>query len=232
MLTIDARFNGPPESANGGYTCGMLGNFVAGAAEVTLRKPPPLAKPLAVVHGESGLVRLVDGDTVVAEAKPASLDDLIVPALPGRDDVVAASQKYIGFHAHLYPHCFVCGPARRPNEGLRIFAGPTATTGVVAAPWTPDETLGDEHGVVRPEFLWAALDCPGYFSDVAGDQMFIALLGRLSATIVNRVTVGEACTVLGWRIAREGRKHIVGTAVFDAAGRLCAKGRGVWIELQ
>ena len=41
-LTIPRRFRGPPNSGNGGYVCGMLVRQIAGAAEVTLRAPPPL----------------------------------------------------------------------------------------------------------------------------------------------------------------------------------------------
>ena len=45
--TIDPRFNGPPGSGNGGYTCGLVAGLLGGPAEVTLRLPPPLGTPLA-----------------------------------------------------------------------------------------------------------------------------------------------------------------------------------------
>jgi len=35
-------FYGPPNSGNGGYVCGMLVHHITGAAEVTLRSPPPI----------------------------------------------------------------------------------------------------------------------------------------------------------------------------------------------
>jgi hypothetical protein len=48
-LTIPARFNGPPSSANGGYTCGLVAGLVGTeVASVSLRAPPPLERPLAV----------------------------------------------------------------------------------------------------------------------------------------------------------------------------------------
>ena len=48
-LTIPACFNGPPTSANGGYTCGRVAQLVgAEVAEVSLRSPPPLDTPLSV----------------------------------------------------------------------------------------------------------------------------------------------------------------------------------------
>lgn len=50
-LTIPARFNGPPGSANGGYTCGRVAQLVgAEEVEVSLRTPPPLERPLEVVR--------------------------------------------------------------------------------------------------------------------------------------------------------------------------------------
>ncbi|MGH2716864.1 MAG: hypothetical protein ACRDM7_23840, partial [Thermoleophilaceae bacterium] len=50
-LTIPARFNGPPSSANGGYACGRVAELV-GTEEVavSLRLPPPLERPLEVVR--------------------------------------------------------------------------------------------------------------------------------------------------------------------------------------
>jgi hypothetical protein len=36
--------------------------------------------------------------------------------------------------------------------------------------------------------------------------------------------------VIGWRLGASGRKHVVGTALFDEDGELCARALGVWIE--
>jgi hypothetical protein len=66
QITIPKRFCGPPESGNGGYVCGLLAGYVNGDAEVTLRLPPPLDRPLDVVR-ESGVARLMEGDKLVAE---------------------------------------------------------------------------------------------------------------------------------------------------------------------
>src|SRR4051812_40757230 len=73
-LTIDPRFNGPPDSGNGGYPCGSVAQFVdAPAAEVTLRLPPPIGRELQIARGDGGAVTLLDGDTVIAEALPVDL---------------------------------------------------------------------------------------------------------------------------------------------------------------
>jgi hypothetical protein len=36
--------------------------------------------------------------------------------------------------------------------------------------------------------------------------------------------------VIGWRIAVNGRKYEVGTALFDEDGELCGRARALWIE--
>jgi len=47
-IIIDRRYCGPPNSGNGGYVCGRLARHIEGGAEITLRAPPPLDKPLDV----------------------------------------------------------------------------------------------------------------------------------------------------------------------------------------
>ena len=62
-MIVPARFNGPPDSGNGGYTCGLVAaELGAASAEVTLRAPPPLETEMAVERdGDS--VRVSAGDT-------------------------------------------------------------------------------------------------------------------------------------------------------------------------
>ena len=49
-LSIPARFNGPLDSGNGGYSAGLIAGFMGGAAEVDLRRPVPLDTRLDVVR--------------------------------------------------------------------------------------------------------------------------------------------------------------------------------------
>jgi hypothetical protein len=56
------------------------------------------------------------------------------------------------------------------------------------------------------------------------------LLGEITVHVNRLVHVDESCTVIGWPLAAQGRKHEVGTAVFDEKGELCASARAVWIE--
>lgn len=230
-VAIPFRFRGPPESGNGGYSCGLVASYLPGAAEVTLRKPPPLDTPLDVVKGADGRVELRAGDVLIADGATADVD-LTVPAMPvDFATAEAASRRYPGFHLHLFPGCFVCGPERGVGDGLRIFTGGVGEHQVVA-PWVPDATLGDDAGQVRPVFLWSALDCPGYWAAVEGEAMRPAVLGRMAAKLIGGVHIGERCVVAGWRIAQDGRKHTVGTALYGEDGALRAVARAVWIELR
>ena len=121
-LTITARHNGPPGSANGGYTCGLLAQLVdAEAIEVTLRKPPPLERPLSLA-GDAEHVELRDGERLVAEARPAELLLDVPEAVPAEELERAEAGGHEHWTAkHPFPTCFVCGPERAPGDGLRIF---------------------------------------------------------------------------------------------------------------
>jgi hypothetical protein len=226
VIVIDRRFRGPPNSANGGYACGVVGEAIGGVATATLRRPPPLDVPLSLV-GDHQEVRLMDGEDLVGEAMPDTLD-LVVPAGTTFDSAIEASRGYTGFDAHPFPTCFVCGPDRAPGDGLRIFPGRVDGSTVVAAPWTPDESLVGGGGVIERRHVWAALDCPSYFGLVGAPM---ALLGRLTARIERLPELGERLVAIGWQIGVEGRKHYAGSALLDASGDEVAAAAAIWIEI-
>ena len=142
---IGARFNGPDGSANGGYTCGRIAELLGGSAEVTLRLPPPLERALVVERDGDGF-RVLDGETVIAEAIRDSVE-LAVPDTPSWAEAEAAGARYPGFAQHAFPRCFVCGPEREPGDGLRVFAGPLGD-GRFAATWTATEVRPDRKSVM------------------------------------------------------------------------------------
>ena len=121
-LTIDRRYRGPLTSANGGYACGRLAAYVdADEVEVTLRLPPPLDRPLAVER-DGELVRLLDGDALVAEARPAPVD--VDPPPPvSLEEADAARDRHVRGGGSDFGECFVCGTRA---DGLQIHVGPVA----------------------------------------------------------------------------------------------------------
>ena len=226
-LTIATRFRGPPESSNGGYFAGLVATLAARTVSVRLLKPPPLNITLAVNVLEDGGLRALRGEEPIGEAHPAMLN-LVAPAAPEYLEAVEASRHYAGFRNHRFPSCFVCGTQRGRGDGLRIFAGPIAERELVAAPWVPDASLDAGDGKVRAEFMSAALDCPGYYAVAPDDRMM--LLAEFTAHVDRRVHIGESCTLIGWRLGSNGRKHEAGTALFDGKGELCGRARALWIE--
>jgi hypothetical protein len=229
-LLIERRFCGPPKSGNGGYVCGRLAQFLkSDSVSVRLHAPPPLEKRLEVRSSENG-ASLYDGNALLAEARVTNAGITPVDP-PSYQEAEAASQRYRGFRSHWFPSCFVCGPNRNPHEGLRIFPGPIEGRSLVAAPWIPDPSLAPASGLVRPEFLWAALDCPGAFAFPEPHEG-VVLLGQLQVTLFGEVTVSERCVLVAWELTHEGRKHLTATALFGESGSCRGVGIGTWIEIQ
>jgi hypothetical protein len=228
-VTIDPRFRGPPDSANGGYACAMVAQFIEGPTEVTLRRPPPLGRPLVAREQDSEIV-LSDGGAIVASARSTTIDPN-VPEPVSIEMARTASERYGWSEDHPYPTCFVCGPDREAGDGLRIFPGPIDDRPLHAAPWVPEQQLVGTSGWVRDEFVWAALDCPsGIVTDRFGDVGLI-LLGRLAVEIKRPVAAGAPYVIMAWPIQRDGRKLNTGSALFSAEGELHAAARAVWIEV-
>jgi hypothetical protein len=236
-LVISSRFCGPPGSGNGGYVCGRIAAYLDGPATVTLRRPPPLATPMAVERDDQSSVRVRHGSTLVAEgtSSPASL--AMEP--PGPVPIAEARAAGIGCRLrvhpdeHPFPACFVCGPDRAGGDGLDIMVGPVAGRDLSADVWYPDAALAGSDGYVRLEFLWAALDCAGGIGALAdaipSDLPFV--LGQLSVRQIAPVRTGEPIVVVGWRLAKDGRKMTAGSALFTAIGQAVGVARATWISL-
>ena len=235
-IRIARRFRGPPSSANGGYTCGRLAAFVDGPAEVTLRRPPPLERDLAVRAQDDGTVALLDGETLLATARPAQVD-VSMPAAPGFEAAAEASARSFDPAKHKLPMCFVCGPERAPGDGMRVFCGPVAAddadwSGPVAAPWIPEDGMADETGLAAPEFVWAVLDCPTAFAAGSPEGFPTILLGRQAVSIARRPRIGEQCVVTARQVGREGRKYFCEATLSCADGEPLAVCKATWVEVE
>ena len=228
-VRIERRFRGPPTTGNGGYVAGLVAAALGGSeCTVTLKAPPPLDRDL-VLTTDDAMASLIEDDSIIVTASREKVD-IEVPPPPTLAQALDAEPRFSGHSHHIFPGCFVCGPDRENGDGMRIFPGQLHDTARrVAATWTPDETVGDDQGDVRPEFLWAALDCPGYFA--AEDAAGLALLGKMSAVVHRKAHVGEPLIVTGWPIESEGRKHRVGSALHNANGELVAAASATWITL-
>lgn len=225
QLTIPARYNGPPESANGGWFAGACAGIVraadpsASTVTVRLSAPPPLGVPLDVISTEAG-IELRANDIRIATA--AAADDPPPPAITPVPYAVALAcgPAYEGLVEHPFPTCYSCGPARTDGLGLRPGRVPGGS-GEYAAAWRPAE--------VSRENVWAALDCPGGWSaGIAGRPM---VLGTITARVHALPDAGEECVVIAWPEAGAGRRFESGSALFGADGRLLGQAAAVWIAV-
>ncbi len=228
-IVIDRQYRGPQKSGNGGFSAGLLAEAYGAPAEVTLRMPPPLDRPLDVLRTDDVVV-LRDGDAVVAEARPApSMADLVPPRVVTVDEAAAASASYAGLDAHLFPECFACGPARAEGDGLRVFPGP-AGDGLLAAVWRPDRSVAGDDGAVRSAAVWAALDCPsGWAGELSAARP--AVLGRLAVDQRRAVEVGESLVVLGWPLEDQPKKFLAASALVDPDGAVVAVAKATWVRI-
>jgi len=224
-VRIDRRYRGPNSSGNGGYATGLVGREFEGPAEVQLRLPPPLDRNLEL-RPDGDAIGAWDGDAMVALGRPAELA-LDVPNPPSLDIARAAAKP---FEPHPFPECFVCGPHRSADDGLRIFPGPIdGDAEFFATPWTPHPSLPNKEGVLAPEIVWGALDCPTSCATRPGHP---AVVASLTVDIRRPVSVGETVTVSAWPLEVDGRKRWGAAALHSAEGELLACSKGLWVELK
>jgi hypothetical protein len=238
-IRIAPRFNGPVASGNGGYSAGLAARLLReGGVEATLRAAIPLNTTLRAHDTGSGLDIMTDDAAeriLVLSVKPVWLEQPDVKS-PGLEAAIVASASFRGAEDHVLPTCFVCGPARAPGDGLRIFPDWTKDPAgvdnpndfrIVAAPWYPSPDLVGAKDRIAPEFMWAALDCPGAFA-IEKEPI---LLGRMSAQVLDRPRAGDPVIAVAWSKGNERRKHFAGTALFSDSGDLLAFSDQTWIQI-
>jgi len=238
-LAIDPRFNGPIGWANGGYACGLIAGAidpdrsVHTSVEVTLRRPVPLATPLRLVRTANGGHQLSFDDQLIADVGSTPQAP---PPPPVRPDLLTAGRARLdhpGWPADgPLADCFVCSARRR--DGLHVTAGPLpGHPGAAATPFEPAScrTRIDAAGVVAPEFIWAALDCPSVpVSALLAGR--VCLLGTFAAVLHREIRIEESLVVVGWVREHERRVYRTASAMIDAAGNVVAGARATWIELK
>lgn len=234
-VTVPSRFNGPPASGQGGYTSGVLAGHLEGPATVSLRRPVPLDEPLDIrviqadAKAEGGPAVPSHTDARLGAFDPAG--ELVVEAL-GASPLASweappvtpkaahrAKERFVPPADGTFDRCFVCGRAR--DDGFHVHPGPVAGTDLVASPWTPPAWAANEDGEVRPEFVAAALDCPGYFA-LHGADLKLAFLALQQSEVLAPVRAGVDCVAVGRPLGRDGRKGFAATAIVDSAGVVLA----------
>ncbi|WP_327353329.1 hypothetical protein [Streptomyces sp. NBC_01304] len=234
-LTVPGHVTGYPEVAFGGYVAGLLAARTdAKEVRVDFRGTVPVGAPVHFTKTLDGGGRLgtARGDLLVA-ASPAELA-LDLPDMPSFEEAQAATEDYLAYHRENPPpllRCFGCGPDTAAGVGLRIFPSTVPGRDLVAGAWVPDAGLADAEGLLPPEMVWAALDCPSGWAGVRIGKMGSgALTAALTGTQLRPVVAGEPYVSYSWVIGSEGRKLTAGVALATAEGELCALGEALWIK--
>ena len=224
-VVLERRYNGPPETANGGYACGVVASHVDGPAHVSLRRPIPLGAPLELERHDDGHVTLHDGATLIAEADPAlPLDELEPPYRPALDEAREAAAGRPAALPGAFGACWVCSPR---EDGLGVLFGPLrARPDMTAAVLDPGAG-----GTLASEVVWAALDCPSYTPPLWSGEV-PSLLASMRAELLEPVPAGAPLVVTGWTVRGEGRKHRSATAILAPDGRVLARAEALWIRMR
>jgi hypothetical protein len=237
QITIPARYRGPASSGNGGWTAGSLAQAMRstsghlGPITVRLSAPPPLDRVLDVAlaaQSEGGEVAetatlLADEAPIATASAAATLARDPVPFVD--PDRAAATASEYPTELHPFPHCFVCGPARRPGDGMRLTPGPLPGGGS-ACLWRPADTV---EGAVPEPLVWSALDCPGgWASDFVGRPM---VLGTMTVEVLRSPPADATHVVTGRLDDQRGRLSHTSSAVWTAGGVLLARAEAIWVAV-
>ncbi|MFB7466779.1 hotdog fold domain-containing protein [Streptomyces sp. NPDC056224] len=230
-ITVPDHLCGYPGVAFGGYVAGVLaGRATAKTVRVDFRRPVPTGEPVRLTETASGGAELTSGELLLAAATPAGLDT-DVPDAPSWTVASAAADAYRAAPPDGSADCFGCGLDRTPATGLRLHCGLVPGGAMVATAWTPAAGLGGPDGLLPPELVWGALDCPGNAAGrLLGGRPAGAVTASLSARLVRPVPVGSGLVSYSWMLGSEGRKYRVGTALATAEGDLCAFAEALWVE--
>ena len=97
-IQILPRFQGPDNSGNGGYSCGMLAKHISGPAQVRLFLPPPLSETLDI-NQQEGKWQMTHQGKLIASASPYNpynMNSDKIPAAPSLEQARQAREAYSG----------------------------------------------------------------------------------------------------------------------------------------
>jgi hypothetical protein len=218
-LVIDTIYEGFPGVSLGGYVAGLAAKDLGWSVAVTLTKAVTPGSTVTLDRSASEVLLRVEGE-VAATAVPSHFEST-APESVALERAERASALYPGFNHHFFPNCFTCGPDRTPGDGLRIFP-------VVATIWQPPSSVWRADRTVASEFLWAALDRPAIWAQIVhggaeADER--AVSGRLELLQHAPVPSDAPSVVVGWPIARQGRRVVAGAGIFSDSGQLLVESR-------
>ncbi len=235
-FNLARRYRGALEngqfSGHGGYFCGEVAERVPGLSALTIRKRIPLERGLTIKES-SGRITVHDGDDVVGDSEVRDgRIRVTLPAPISLEEALDAGKRFAGFSRPEFFECFVCGCRREPGDGLRIFTGevgePINGEKQLAGVWYPHASMLSPDGFVKPELIWAALDCPGGWAIPKECKTLV-----LQVDILAPVPGGCPVVVRGWLqepVDGSRSSRFAGSALLDESGNVLALGGAKWIR--
>ena len=223
-FTVPARFCGPPESGNGGWTSGHLAALVAvtdgsPAASVRLRTPPPLDRAMAVRHGGArhggGHGRRRAGRVGAAgrRARPRRRFPRPPPSPRPRPSPTATPACTTTRSRPASP------AASTATRATRCACAPARSTTAPAG--TP---LPGCRARSTGRMVWAALDCPGAGRPASGGRPMV--LGTMTARVLAAARGGRAARRHGLAARQRGTQAPLRHGPVCRRRRAARPGRG------
>ena len=102
---------------------------------------------------------------------------------------------------------------------------------LLACDWQPDASLVDSQGIVATEFVWSALDCPGFFA-LGLPEDKISLLAQTTCSIDKSIPGNQPLIIFAWKRYIDGRKGFSAAALANSEGEVLARAEHLWIQLK
>ncbi|HEX2705903.1 MAG TPA: hypothetical protein VHM65_09095 [Candidatus Lustribacter sp.] len=243
VLTVEARYNGPPDSGHGGITAGRLAALVpvgsATAVVVRLHAPVPLDTRLATDRQPDGSVLAADGDRLIATARelPGPLPVGAFPRLAATE-VARGEQAWTQARTRWdpFPDCYGCGQGRR--DGIALRPGLVPGYDVHATSWVPHVPDGipgqpggtpGQPGGIPGWLVWGVLDCATAGPVLeAADRTASVLTGELAVAQLGPVAPGHPQVLMSRATGRSGRKIRTEAVLLDPDGAVLALAQATW----
>ncbi len=172
----------------------------------------------------------LDGEDLVAEARPVLDFELEVPQPVSAEQAREAMAAYRGPLDSEFSNCFVCG--RQREDALGVFAGRSRI-----ATWSPRPGRRRSGRPTMPAAF--ARRSSGRCSTArptspptctTPTRCRRACSRASPGASTRRSLLGEEHVVIAWPLEADGRKHHAGVAVVSAGGDVLARARALLIE--
>ena len=230
-LTLDAGFQGLPDTAHGGSVLAAFHAVarVAGPQELRglYRRRVPLGTPLrlTLAHENGGIACRLFGDTdaVLVEGAVRGVTASPAPTVSARES---------GDPLPVSSTCFACGIDNRLGLRARLFVDDVSVWGR----WEPRETAAMPDGSLAPIALTALLDEAAFWLGALASGE-AGMTTELAVTLHGPVAFGVPILVRGARAAaraRDGDTRYWDTeiAASDETGRVVATGRITFVAVR